>query len=172
MKERVSKPCTGIDYIILKDSRLPIRFPKITSTPEKWTLPSRKLTARTWKWMVGIRLFPFGAPASFQDLFREGLLKPMKVWEFREVEPVFPTLFRTLCKTNIWNPKMEVTRWIEDDVIPESGREGFFWEKRCHQRLSSKIVTKDCPKFCRIDACPLKIVIKDCPKFRWSDGCP
>ncbi len=33
-------------------------------------LPSLKLTVRTWKWMVGIRLFPFGA----RPIFRGELL--------------------------------------------------------------------------------------------------
>ena len=39
-----------------------------------WILPFGKLTVRTWKWMVGIRLFPFGmayfqgrGPVSFRE---------------------------------------------------------------------------------------------------------
>jgi len=29
-------------------------------------------------------------------------------------------------------------------LIPESGREGFFDKKRCHERLSLRIVIKNC----------------------------
>ena len=70
------------------------------------------------------------------------------------------------------------------DFIPESGREGFFREKRCHQTLSSNIaqssaevmaVFKDChqrlPKVLLKWWLSLKTVIKHCLKFCWSDGC-
>ena len=33
-------------------------------------------------------------------------------------------------------------------LIPESGREGFFDKKRCHERLSLRIVIKNCLKIC------------------------
>ena len=39
-----------------------INFPEHHS----WYLPSLKLAVRTWKWMVGIRLFPFGAHPIFR----------------------------------------------------------------------------------------------------------
>ena len=48
----------------------------------------------------------------------------------------------------------------------------FLWWCSCvFVVVSSKIVIKDCPKFCCIDVRLSKIVIKDCPKFRRSDGC-
>ena len=55
----------------------------------------------------------------------------------------------------IWTILTLLARLIMDwPIIPESDREGFFWEKRYHQRL---------PKWWL----SLKIVIKDCR----SDGC-
>ena len=38
-------------------------------------LPSLKLTARTWKWMVGRRSFPFGARPIFRVSFRESKIQ-------------------------------------------------------------------------------------------------
>ena len=51
------------------------------------SLPSLKLTVRIWKWMVGIRLFPFGM-AYFQVRtvsFREGY--PFLFWELKTQTP-------------------------------------------------------------------------------------
>ena len=48
-----------------------------------YLLPSLKLTARTWKWMVGRRLFPFGARPIFRGYvsFREGnKQRKSRVW--------------------------------------------------------------------------------------------
>ena len=60
-----------------------IRHPSIscnkTSKQARMEIPSLKLTVRPWKWMVGIRSFPFGALCLFSGVewlvsFREGTL--------------------------------------------------------------------------------------------------
>ena len=50
--------------------------------PKYEKIPSVKLTARTWTWMVGIRLFPFGAQRIFRGLavcFREDNIHPILI---------------------------------------------------------------------------------------------
>ena len=143
--------------------------------------------------MVGIRLFPFGAPASFQGFFQGGYLACWSLWKFEsseEVEPVFPTLFRTLCKTNNVESKnggdQVDRRWCYSRKRPRrvllrkalSSKTVF---EDCHQRLPKVLPNwclsfKDCHQ--RLPKVPLKwwlsikIVIKDCPKFCRIDACP
>ena len=91
-------------------------------------LPSLKLTARTWKWMLGIRSFPFGMAFFFHVSFRE-----CKSSVFFLDPPCFPRCESETALIFLQALKPNLQQLLEHGIFPQAvvgnplGRSNFWW---------------------------------------------